>query len=199
MRAATNSAARLPTFRWPCSRARLLCGSSSDCSSSLTLFPQARLQSQNPVLSCRSISPVAETAICNSACFEIHLLFSSFVRASRTSFFSRLFRTLVSSGPQVHCTPPLRSSRKRCSPLPGRVNRPVRRPRRSRPEMTEEKMRVISQAELSQMTRPELMMLLRRIAAELPNLSAGSGELRNAHANLQNIRRALAAPSFRLG
>jgi hypothetical protein len=60
-------------------------------------------------------------------------------------------------------------------------------------------MRVISQAELSQMTRPELMVLLRRIAAELPKLSAGSAELRNAHANLQNIRRALSAPSFRLG
>lgn len=60
-------------------------------------------------------------------------------------------------------------------------------------------MRVISQAEISQLTRPEALALLRRIAAELPKLPAGSVELRNAHANLQNIRRALAAPSFRLG
>lgn len=124
---------------------------------------------------------------------------SSFGRACRASFFSRLLRTLVSLGPQVRSTPPLRSSRKRCNPLPGRVNRPVRRPRRSRPEETEEKMRVISQAEISQLTRPEALALLRRIAAELPNFPAGSAELRNAHANLQNIRRALAAPSFRLG
>jgi hypothetical protein len=60
-------------------------------------------------------------------------------------------------------------------------------------------MRVITQAEISQLTRPEALALLRRIAAELPNLPAGSAELRNAHANLQNIRRALAAPIFRLG
>jgi hypothetical protein len=57
----------------------------------------------------------------------------------------------------------------------------------------EEKMRVISQSELLRLTRTELMVLLRKIACELPNLPEGSIELRNAHANLLNIRRALAA------
>jgi len=41
-------------------------------------------------------------------------------------------------------------------------------------------------------TRTELSALLRRIAGELPNLPEGSIELRAAHPNLQNIRRALA-------
>lgn len=47
------------------------------------------------------------------------------------------------------------------------------------------------------MTRQELAVLLRRIAGELPNLREGSQELRNAHANLQNIRKGLARPDFR--
>jgi hypothetical protein len=38
-----------------------------------------------------------------------------------------------------------------------------------------------------------------RIAGELRNLPEGSAELRAAHANLQNIRRALALPSFQPG
>jgi hypothetical protein len=42
-----------------------------------------------------------------------------------------------------------------------------------------------------------LAVLLRRIAGELPNLKEGSLELRNAHVNLQNIRRALGRPDFR--
>jgi hypothetical protein len=60
-------------------------------------------------------------------------------------------------------------------------------------------MRVLSQTELLRCTKPELACLLRRIAAELPGLQEGSVELRNAHTNLVNIRRALARPDFRLG
>jgi hypothetical protein len=56
-------------------------------------------------------------------------------------------------------------------------------------------MRVFSQTELNRLSRTELMVLLRRISAELAYLPEGSAELRNAHANLQNIRRALARPS----
>jgi len=41
-------------------------------------------------------------------------------------------------------------------------------------------------------TKTELMALLRRISTALPDLRDGSTELRDAHANLQNIRRALA-------
>lgn len=61
----------------------------------------------------------------------------------------------------------------------------------------EEKMRVLTLTELSRFTKAELHVLLRRIASELPNLEEGSTELRNAHINLQNIRRALARPDFR--
>jgi len=56
-------------------------------------------------------------------------------------------------------------------------------------------MRVLSQTELSRLSRTELMVLLRTISAELINLREGSIELRSAHANLLNIRRALARPS----
>ena len=55
-------------------------------------------------------------------------------------------------------------------------------------------MRVLTQTELSRMTRIELMALLRRISAELPDLAEGSADLREAHVNLQNIRRALVRP-----
>jgi hypothetical protein len=55
----------------------------------------------------------------------------------------------------------------------------------------------ISQSELLRLTRTELTVPLRKIACELPNLAEGSVELRNAHANLLNIRRALAQPDFR--
>ena len=55
-------------------------------------------------------------------------------------------------------------------------------------------MGVISQTELMRLTRTELMVLLRKIAGKLAGLPAGSAELRIAHANLQNIRRALARP-----
>jgi hypothetical protein len=61
----------------------------------------------------------------------------------------------------------------------------------------EEKMRVLSQGELSRFTRAELYALLGRIAGELPNLKEGSADLHAAHVNLQNIRRALARPDFR--
>jgi len=70
----------------------------------------------------------------------------------------------------------------------------ARRPRCPWPEPMEETMRVLSQGELSHCTRTELIALLRQIAAELPHLAEGSSELRNAHVNLQNIRRALARP-----
>jgi len=56
-------------------------------------------------------------------------------------------------------------------------------------------MRVLSQTELYRLSRAELMALLRRISAELAYLSEGSIELRNAHTNLLNIRRALARPT----
>jgi hypothetical protein len=44
-------------------------------------------------------------------------------------------------------------------------------------------MRVLTQTELSLMTRIELMGLLRRISAELADLAEGSAELREAHFN----------------
>jgi hypothetical protein len=53
-------------------------------------------------------------------------------------------------------------------------------------------MRILSQTELSRCTRGELSILLNSIASQLPVLPAGSADLRTAHANLQNIRRALA-------
>lgn len=56
-------------------------------------------------------------------------------------------------------------------------------------------MRVLNQTELSRCTKAELHALLRKIAAMLPELPENSLELRNAHANLQNIRRALARPA----
>lgn len=55
-------------------------------------------------------------------------------------------------------------------------------------------MRILSQGEIARCTRTELAALLRRIAAELPNLPEGSPELRAAHANLVNIRFALGRP-----
>ena len=58
-------------------------------------------------------------------------------------------------------------------------------------------MRVLSQTELSRMSRAELAVLMRTITCELPRLREGSQELRNAHANLLNIRRAMARPDFR--
>lgn len=58
-------------------------------------------------------------------------------------------------------------------------------------------MRILSQTELSRLSKPELMVLLRTIASALPSLREGSAELRDAHANLLNIRRALAKPGFR--
>lgn len=58
-------------------------------------------------------------------------------------------------------------------------------------------MRVISQSELLRLTRTKLMVPLRKIACDLLNLAEGSIELRNAHANLVNIRMALARRDFR--
>jgi hypothetical protein len=62
----------------------------------------------------------------------------------------------------------------------------------------EEKMRVILQSELLRASKIELHAMLRRIAAELPALPEGSHELRIAHLNLHNIRRALARPQWGL-
>ena len=59
----------------------------------------------------------------------------------------------------------------------------------------EETMRVLTQTDLSRMTRTELSVLLQRISAALPDLAEGSPELRVAHFNLTNIRRALARPA----
>jgi hypothetical protein len=58
-------------------------------------------------------------------------------------------------------------------------------------------MRVLSQSELLRLGKAELRILLHRIACELPQLADGLVELRNAHANLTNIRRAIARPEFR--
>ena len=58
-----------------------------------------------------------------------------------------------------------------------------------------ETVRVLSQSELLRCVRGELSALLNRIACELPGLPEGSAELRNAHANLQNIRRAVLKPT----
>lgn len=55
-------------------------------------------------------------------------------------------------------------------------------------------MRVLTQTELMRLTRRELLVLQHRIASELSMLPIGSAELRNAHANLANIRRALTMP-----
>jgi hypothetical protein len=65
--------------------------------------------------------------------------------------------------------------------------------------LKEKKMRVLSLNELKRLSRFELMAMMRTIAAELPGLKEGSIELRAAHANLANIRAALArlAPGFR--
>jgi len=70
-----------------------------------------------------------------------------------------------------------------------------RRPRWRGPKAKEETMRVLSQTELNRLSRTELMVLLRKIAGELPNYPADSIELRNAHTTLLNIRRALARPA----
>jgi hypothetical protein len=93
-------------------------------------------------------------------------------------------------------TPPLRCSRKRCSPLPKAQSGP-KKAAAVAAETMEEKMRVISQSELLRLSRAELSVLLHQIVCELPHLRAGSADLRNAHANLQNIRKALAWPEFR--
>ena len=55
-------------------------------------------------------------------------------------------------------------------------------------------MRTLSLAELSRLSKPELLVLLRTIAAELPRLREGSPELRAAHQNLLAIRKALTRP-----
>jgi hypothetical protein len=52
-------------------------------------------------------------------------------------------------------------------------------------------MRVLTQTELARCTRGELSALLNSIATSLPALPEGSRELQCAHANLQNIRRAI--------
>jgi hypothetical protein len=61
----------------------------------------------------------------------------------------------------------------------------------------EEKMRVLSQAEIARCTKSELHALLRVIASEVPHMPENSPELRVAHFNLHNIRTALARPEFR--
>lgn len=58
-------------------------------------------------------------------------------------------------------------------------------------------MRVLSQNELARLSKAELSVVLRQIASELPVLKEGSQELRIAHFNLTNIRRAMARPDFR--
>jgi hypothetical protein len=52
-------------------------------------------------------------------------------------------------------------------------------------------MRALSQTELNRLMRTELMVQLHRIAGELASLLENSVKLRNAHANMLNIRRML--------
>lgn len=52
-------------------------------------------------------------------------------------------------------------------------------------------MRILTQTELSRLTRGELLALLHSIAQTLPDLADGSAGLNAAHCNLQNIRRTL--------
>jgi hypothetical protein len=59
----------------------------------------------------------------------------------------------------------------------------------------EARTKVLSQTELNRPMRTELMVLLHMIAGELASLE-NSVELRNAHANLLNIRRRLARPAL---
>ena len=56
-------------------------------------------------------------------------------------------------------------------------------------------MRVLAETELKRLSQAELMVLLRKFAEALPDLPEDSPELRIAHANLFNIRRALARPA----
>jgi hypothetical protein len=56
----------------------------------------------------------------------------------------------------------------------------------------EETMQVLTITELMRLTRTELCAMLTRIANELPKFPEGSVERANAHANIGNIRRALA-------
>lgn len=58
-------------------------------------------------------------------------------------------------------------------------------------------MRALSQMELKRLSHTELMALLRTIGADLPRFREGSAEYRAAHANLANIRAALARPAPR--
>jgi hypothetical protein len=58
-------------------------------------------------------------------------------------------------------------------------------------------MRVLSHFELQRLSRNELMVIQQRILSELTSLPEGSVELRNAHHNLHNIRKAIARPDFR--
>lgn len=60
----------------------------------------------------------------------------------------------------------------------------------------EDKMRVLTQTELSRCTRGELSALLNSIVQTLPVLPEGSCELQTAHKNLQNIRRSLGKPTL---
>lgn len=74
-----------------------------------------------------------------------------------------------------------------------------------RNERRRTRMRVMTQTELSRLTRGELLALLHRIAQMLPDFADGSAGLDAAHSNLQNIRRALSqmpkptSPKPRLG
>lgn len=58
-------------------------------------------------------------------------------------------------------------------------------------------MRVLSNFELQRLSRNELLVIQRMIASELPLLAENSADLRAAHFNLSNIRKALAWPEFR--
>ena len=58
-------------------------------------------------------------------------------------------------------------------------------------------MRVLSNFELQRLSRNELLVIQRMIASELPLLAENSPELRAAHSNLSNIRKALTRPEFK--
>lgn len=63
----------------------------------------------------------------------------------------------------------------------------------------EEIMRILTTAELSRCTRPQLQAALSRIQERLPGLPEGSRERQIALANIQSIRFMLTRPGFRPG
>jgi hypothetical protein len=132
-----------------------------------------------------------------SARRQFSLFFPSF-DLELSSFLPNSSAALGAYALQVASTPPLRFGRKRCSASQGSNSGP-QEGRDFRDRERRKKMRILSLAELSRLSKPELLVLLRTIAAQLPHLREGSPELRAAHQNLLAIRTALARPACKPG